>query len=946
MKSMKAKAKAKKHNGKFGRVKFPSKEAAPTNPDLSHLRPPIDTSVSSLYRVSKVLETGSDEVRSILAYECDLIYECRICRSLFRSLVNFVSHKRIYCKEKFDVTFYRNSSTNHDAILTSKLDVQRPEKISQESSENNRILRSQVPKEEQKKDLTSVINMLQKKQTESFHSHVQQPCFETVQSNPSAVYQTVESVVQTPNHVDLMKTQAMELKNMISGQTAVLGPDGQVLQSTQEKNNSNEDSGQICETELNCSTCGAKFSTRKTLAVHTRTLHTSRRLCYPCPCCSSTFANTWSVYRHLFKVHRKSNEQVRKFRSQIQEKAFIKDTTAAEDLERQQANKNLLSRAPLRINETQEWMNHLESDTALQRCGGCGKRFDRKAALSAHSQYCHQRVAANGNISKIRKTNKVSPDCISSNVVVALESSEICNSNETPIRVEAVASLSKVDWDMLENGKPISQDKVSENVTVPTTNEDKIEADEQNHFSTNNASNSLEIVYTNINTRKTNVGSKKRKNKDSAKRLITNIDNGTRVMPGKVTVEKETETEKVDHVLAMEMKVASIVNLQKLQCLLCKQKFPSVNNLRRHAAIHIGWNRYQCKLCSFKCFVKCDCVAHCNKEHNAQNNRVIIEEMISQIPDDKYTSEQDITLDITNLEEQFRTPEVVEISISPGHKDPEIHVQSNATHETDTGIVNETGTKADDETEARVANETEANVVDETEKKAEEKVADETEGKAADVTEEEAVDENLAAFQETVDATEGIEESLSNGIKSQNTSGLDPELRKMVMEVIFGSSEVSSTKEVETNESVSSEQSQVKLQNKGDGEMQSKDSDSKEKDIASLHDSSKPQRPIRNKIKPLNKDFIYDLKEVTFRKDVALRKDGLIVKPFNKPLVKKSLIREEDNLDDDEQLPKRFKSLENNEVSILCDNSAIDKYEMKFNRGGLKSNHTFSQCHG
>lgn len=116
MKSMKAKTKTKKHNGKFGRVKFPSKEVIPINPDLSQLRPPIDTSVSSLYRVSKVLENGSDEVRSILAYECDLVYECRICRSLFRSLVNFISHKRMYCKEKYDVTFSRNSSNNYDTV--------------------------------------------------------------------------------------------------------------------------------------------------------------------------------------------------------------------------------------------------------------------------------------------------------------------------------------------------------------------------------------------------------------------------------------------------------------------------------------------------------------------------------------------------------------------------------------------------------------------------------------------------------------------------------------------------------------------------------------------------------------------------------------------------------------------------------------------------------------
>lgn len=113
---MKSKTKAKKSNGKFGKVKFSPKGITSINPDLSQLHPPIDISDSTLYRVSKILENGSDEVRSILAYECDLVYECRICRSLFRSLVNFISHKRVYCKEKFDVTFVRDTSNDYDIV--------------------------------------------------------------------------------------------------------------------------------------------------------------------------------------------------------------------------------------------------------------------------------------------------------------------------------------------------------------------------------------------------------------------------------------------------------------------------------------------------------------------------------------------------------------------------------------------------------------------------------------------------------------------------------------------------------------------------------------------------------------------------------------------------------------------------------------------------------------
>lgn len=108
MKSMQTKAKSSK--GKFGKVKFSNRDTnyyTSSRQDLSSLRKPIDTSLSSLCQISKLLENGTDEVKSILSYECDVVYECRICRSLFRSIINLISHKREYCKEKFNIALHR-----------------------------------------------------------------------------------------------------------------------------------------------------------------------------------------------------------------------------------------------------------------------------------------------------------------------------------------------------------------------------------------------------------------------------------------------------------------------------------------------------------------------------------------------------------------------------------------------------------------------------------------------------------------------------------------------------------------------------------------------------------------------------------------------------------------------------------------------------------------------
>lgn len=115
MKSIQTKGKCRKKNEKLGKVKLSTKDSV-VSPDLSSLRKPIDTSVSDLCQVSKLLENGTDEVKSILSHECNIIYECRTCHSLFRSIVNLISHKREYCRKKFDITLCRNILHNYNSV--------------------------------------------------------------------------------------------------------------------------------------------------------------------------------------------------------------------------------------------------------------------------------------------------------------------------------------------------------------------------------------------------------------------------------------------------------------------------------------------------------------------------------------------------------------------------------------------------------------------------------------------------------------------------------------------------------------------------------------------------------------------------------------------------------------------------------------------------------------
>lgn len=96
---------------------------------------------------------------------------------------------------------YKTEQTNNDAI------------------KNDRILRSQVPKETNKKDLSTIIDKLNKQREESMQkqldnentisntSNDQHIYLETIDTNCSAMYQTIKSSDKVEGAMDLMKEQ-------------------------------------------------------------------------------------------------------------------------------------------------------------------------------------------------------------------------------------------------------------------------------------------------------------------------------------------------------------------------------------------------------------------------------------------------------------------------------------------------------------------------------------------------------------------------------------------------------------------------------------------------------------------------------------------------------------------------------------------------------------------
>ncbi|XP_011173384.1 uncharacterized protein LOC105205655 isoform X2 [Solenopsis invicta] len=920
---MQTKGKNRK-NGKLGKL-FVGNANDASHPDLSSLRKPIDTSMSDLSQVSRLLEDGTDEVKAILSYECSIIYECRVCQSLFRSIVNLVSHKREFCKEKFNITFRKRVLNNYNMHSSRKSMIhmfKTEQTNNEESIKNDRILRSQVSKEPNKKDLSAIIDMINEKRKEHIEKQAEeenaisndqspddQPIYlKAADINCSAVYQTVKSSDAVVDAIDLMKEEIIELQN-ITDKTALV-VNGQMSENQLSENQLSENQlteNQFSENQLtknqlseksdspiqrnmsdedeeselliyrlpmnnlSCSLCNAKFSTRKTLTVHMKTLHTFKRLCYPCPCCANTFANTWSVYRHLYKVHKKTNEQVRKLRLQIQKKAFHRKTTAMRDIENVCAAKvSALENAIENSEKTQELTSHTEPNTKL--CGKHGRKL--KATLSymqcyqtpiatcdetIRNEQCNKLLASISDDVREADVNLVADtfikpsdmNILSENSEYTMLSPEICN-HEASIRVQTISSFNKEPYMPGNEDNHLSErnlvDSNNDFDVTPSQSIDNSESpsstENQDNFVSDENSKSSDLVSIEVNE-VDSVASELSKKEEALSqhndKQLTNSKEGDEMETEENNFKSQSlcsPPNEKNRASLIDTKVTSIANFRKQRCLLCDRKFTSIPNLRRHVAIHVGWNRYSCKLCDFKSFVKCECVLHCNKVHNMQNSTAIAE-MILEIPPNEYTYNEDIITNATSLEKKLDNSDITDDSTASSCQQ-KMRVNSDSCTDLETHATSQstaTATKSEQVAESHRS----------------------VERQNIDVNNSDKI------------VTSEVSESVLNNKKLDD----NPELKRMIMEVIFGSTDVSTIVQAESSKSTLETNDDASRQVDANDNINNITIIDESKEASySILENVRHQRPTRNRQKRLNNDFVYDLKEIAHRKESAFTNDS------------------------------------------------------------------------
>lgn len=242
--------------------------AAAAEEDHSVLQRPIALGVQGVRQIVQCMAGGSREVKDVLLNECSVLFECKVCRSLFRSLANLLAHKRVYC-------------TQHLCEAMPLCALSSPTPIEQQPEQ---------------------VQPLQVRLT-------------PIAATDNAVCQSrcvTDEVTATAAKVTSGVETAARLGEQ---QQPNRGPSSSQAASSRTSYLSSRSDCDL--SRLACLSCDTAYTSVKTLYLHMVSLHSTTRRYYPCPLCRASFVQMWGVTRHLVSVHGQTKEQIVKLRDSI-----------------------------------------------------------------------------------------------------------------------------------------------------------------------------------------------------------------------------------------------------------------------------------------------------------------------------------------------------------------------------------------------------------------------------------------------------------------------------------------------------------------------------------------------------------------------------------------------------------------------------------------------------
>jgi len=299
--------------------------------DHSVLKQSIEVSKTGMKQAIHALECGSKEVVDVLLNECSIIYECKVCFNLFRSISNFISHKRTFCKNKSQKVLHHFN--NPDQETADKLVIVQPEPVEtvfpeagfelqdyspsiellQEAGildeiEERPLVNTLLPpnsKPSQSK-LSGIVKSLIAKRNaqESEDATRHQVLLEPLKQSTRAVFQTYLLGDQSAKPMGQRYSELVKARRLGS---AFIGPDNTIV-----------DPGQTTRSfSPSMANFPTEFNEKKSVKSKPGPKRIKEDDGYPCTKCNSSYSRLYKTINHLKKVHNLSETDVREERQKI-----------------------------------------------------------------------------------------------------------------------------------------------------------------------------------------------------------------------------------------------------------------------------------------------------------------------------------------------------------------------------------------------------------------------------------------------------------------------------------------------------------------------------------------------------------------------------------------------------------------------------------------------------
>ncbi|XP_078021220.1 zinc finger protein 800b isoform X1 [Epinephelus lanceolatus] len=569
----------------------------PGDPPL--LQQPLQTSKSGIQQIIECFRSGTSQLKHMLLREVDTIFECKVCRSLFRGLPNLITHKEYYCLSRLPEPDGSSGDDRQSVAMKDLLDAIYP----------------RVP--------DYVVRL------------------EPIQTTTKAVFQyltTEEELARYPSHTPSARESPVawegeQVEGVDTNQTSQPGGSeshsspghnqGQrrweAEEEAKEEQPQHEDEGSTSGVEdvtISCCLCGQDFNSRRSIRRHCRKMHQTkleelrkftetrtvptsllsmvkgrpRTLSTPtgksCPVCLKTFATKANVRRHFDEVHRGlRRDTITPSIASRPGQPFSLEVTPprksnnASPTRAPNSKPTPVNTKPTPSNQNQPKpqspaSNSQQATTASCRCTLCKRNYSSQLMLKRHMRIVHKIYSI--------KSNRPSTTPAPSTPAPTPNSTNVGTSNSVRVKEEAVEHSEEEEDDEEEEDidsspAPSPSDSTGTAKGVPVAQSPmKVKEEEAP------SSPKMTASFPPSSSRGGNMCS------------------GS--LPAKMT------------------KLSVGFDFKQLFCKLCKRQFSSRQNLTKHIELHTDGNDifikfYRCPLCRYESRRKRDVLRHVTVVH-------------------------------------------------------------------------------------------------------------------------------------------------------------------------------------------------------------------------------------------------------------------------------------------------------------------------------------------